>query len=66
MTEVCIANIGPLQRRSRARLGLVWWIAAVVVAVVPYALGLDPVLRFACLPLVFGGFQGVLQSREKT
>ncbi len=66
MNEVCIANIGPRQRRIRLVLGLLGLTAAALVAGAPFALGLDPTLRWLSLPLVFGGLQGVLQHLEKT
>jgi len=66
MNEVCIANIGPKQRRARLRLGLVGLTAAALVAAWPYLLGSDPAGRWWSLPLVFGGLSGILQHREKT
>ena len=64
--DVCIANIGPQQRRIRLLLGLGALGGAALVVAAPYVLGLDPLLRYASLPLVFGGLQGVFQHREKT
>jgi hypothetical protein len=66
MNEVCIANIGPSQRRVRLYSGLVGLGAAAVIAAAPYLLGVDPLLRYASLPFVFGGVLGVLQHRERT
>lgn len=64
--EICIANIGPAQRRLRGRLGRVSLGVAAVIAAAPWLLDVDPLLRFASLPFWFGGFFGVLQEREKT
>lgn len=62
----CIPNIGPAQRRLRARFGVV----ALVVGVAAWAgmavLGLPAGLRLIAVPLLFGGFLGLIQAREKT
>jgi len=64
--NVCIPNIGPAQRRLRARFGVVALLAALAVWVGVSLLGLPPSLRLLALPLLFGGFQGLIQAREKT
>ena len=65
--EACVVNIGPAQRRLRSRLGLAALAVAVVVGVGAAALGLSTVLRAVLvLPLLFGGFLGLIQAREKT
>lgn len=64
--EVCIANIGPAQRRLRARLGIVALVAGLAVWIGVGVAGLPAALRLLALPLLFGGFQGLIQAREKT
>jgi hypothetical protein len=65
--EACVPNIGPAQRRLRARLGWAALVAALGAWVGAGALGLPPLARSAlALPLLFGGFQGLVQAREKT
>ncbi len=64
--DVCIPNIGPAQRRLRARFGIVALAAAVAAWAGVTALGLPADLRLIAVPLLFGGFQGLFQAREKT
>jgi hypothetical protein len=64
--DVCIPNIGPAQRRLRARFGMVSLATAVGAWVGVTALGLPAGLRLFAVPLLFGGFQGLIQAREKT
>lgn len=64
--SVCIANIGPRQRRARLRFGLV--MAVVTVAALAAAL-LLPVPRAARLLVFLPAWMaalGILQHREKT
>jgi len=61
-----VANIGPLQRRRRRVAGAWSLAAAVALTLLSGALGWAPWLRLALTPLVFGGFSGVLQSKEQT
>lgn len=65
-TDACIPNIGLAQRRLRARFGVVALLVALAVWVGASLLGLPPSLRLLALPLLFGGFQGLIQAREKT
>lgn len=65
--EACVANIGTAQRRLRVRLGVVALVAAAAAAVGGAALGASTWLRaMFVLPLLFVGFQGLIQAREKT
>jgi len=64
--DVCIPNIGPAQRRYRARFGLVALAVAVGAWAGVAALGLPAGLRLIAVPLLFGGFLGLIQAREKT
>ncbi len=65
--EACVVNIGPAQRRLRSRLGVAALAVAVVAGVGTAALGVATSLRAVLvLPLLFGGFQGLIQAREKT
>jgi hypothetical protein len=65
--EACVPNIGPAQRRLRARFGVVALVVALGVWAGAAALGLGSALRaLLALPLLFGGFLGLIQAREKT
>ena len=62
-----VPNIGPAQRRLRARAGVVALVLAATAWAGAAALGLPPTGRSAvAFPLLFGGFLGLLQAREKT
>jgi hypothetical protein len=59
-------NIGPEQQRKRRILGL-WGLAAgAAVAIGCWVAGVSTLVRLAAAPLLFGGFLGVLQARERT
>jgi hypothetical protein len=65
MNEVCIANIGPRQRRVRLLIGLAGLAVAAVIVAASLLSGHVPG-RWGALPFVFAGLVSVLQHREKT
>lgn len=64
--EVCIANIGPRERRKRLLGGVVAFAAALVALAVLLLLGWDRPWRLALFPLFWGAASGFFQWREKT
>jgi len=64
--QICIANIGPLQRRRRRNFGLVALGLAVAATLVALRLDAGLLVRLAITPLVFGGLLGLLQSKGHT
>lgn len=64
--QICIANIGPVQRRRRRDFGLVALGLALVATLAAVLLGAGPWWRLAITPLVFGGFVGLLQAKGHT
>lgn len=64
--EICIANIGPRERRKRLLGGVVAFGAALVALAVLLLLGWDRPWRLALLPLFWGAASGFFQWREKT
>ena len=64
--EVCIANIGLGQRRSRQRLGVALLGGGAALALAVWALGLSSLWLAPMAALFFAGFTGVIQAREKT
>ena len=64
--HACIPNIGPAQRRLRARFGVIALMAALAAWAGVSLLGLSPSLRLPAVPLLYLGFQGLIQAREKT
>jgi len=64
--EVCIANIGFAQRRQRHRLGVGSLVMAAALTAAGIGLGLSAGWLTLVGLLVFGGFAGVVQAREKT
>jgi hypothetical protein len=64
--EVCIANIGFAQRRHRHRLGVASLASAAGLSAAGIGLGLSPAWLGLIGVLVFGGFAGIVQAREKT
>jgi hypothetical protein len=64
--DVCIANIGPQGQRLRFRLGVAGLAGAALLLGAEWTLGLPPLIRLVTAALVFGGFSGIFQAREKT
>lgn len=64
--EVCIANIGPKERRRRFVSGLVGIGAGLVMAVVMVALHLHPLWRLLLFFPFAGGASGYFQAADKT
>jgi hypothetical protein len=64
--DVCVANIGPQGQRLRFRLGVAGLAGAALLLAAEWTLGLPPLIRLATAVLVFGGFSGIFQAREKT
>jgi hypothetical protein len=64
--EACIANIGPLQRRRRLRVGALALTAAVVMAAALSALHAPVHVRALLFLPLYAAFLGFLQYRERT
>lgn len=65
--EACTPNIGTAQRRLRARVGGVTLLAALGIRFGAAAVGLGAAIAsLMALPLLFAGFMGLIQAREKT
>jgi hypothetical protein len=64
--STCIANIGVGQRRRRFWPGVVSLALCLGHGVVVTGYGLAPVLLVPAAVLLFAGFAGVFQAREKT
>jgi len=64
--EVCIANIGPLERKKRMKFGIQQFIIALVVLGLMIFLHLNPLWRLLLLPLFWTGGIGYFQARDKT
>ena len=64
--EVCIANIGPKQRRARLLGGVVAAVATLLFAYLLVSFGLPRVARIAVFLPAFGAALGFLQYKEKT
>ena len=62
----CIANIGVAQRRRRFWPGVISIVLGVGHGVAVAALSLTPLLLVPAAVLLFAGFTGVFQAREKT
>lgn len=63
---VCIANIGPRERRKRMTFGLTLLVAGGVVAVLLIGFQADRLWRLLLFLPFWAGAVGVLQAREKT
>lgn len=66
METTALVNIGPRQRRLRRVMGTWTLVLALVLAAAAVALGWGTLVRLLLAPLFYGGFLGVLQSREHT
>jgi hypothetical protein len=64
--EVCVANIGPRQRRLRAMIGLVGLAIGLAATGVLVWLHVAWPVRLATLLPFFVGTSGLFQAREKT
>ena len=64
--EVCIANISPRERRRRLIIGIVQFVAAVVILAVLLALGLDRLWRLPLFLLFAAAAIGFFQWHDKT
>jgi hypothetical protein len=64
--EVCIANIGPKQRRNRLYVGLAGMAAGLVAAIALSASGAPIWMRALCFVPFLLGALGVWQYQEKT
>lgn len=63
---VCIANIGPKQRRRRLHGGLISLAIGLILAIVLLATGVSRPARLLVLPFFYGFAAGYFQYREKT
>jgi hypothetical protein len=63
---VCIANIGPRERRKRLMFGLVSLTLSTAIAAALVSAGVAVVWRAGLFPLLMAGALGVFQWREKT
>lgn len=63
---VCIANIGPRERRKRMTFGVTLLVAGVVVAAFLVGFHADRLWRLLLFLPFWAGAVGVLQAREKT
>ena len=64
--EVCIANIGPKQRRARLLSGVVAGVATLLFAWILVSSGLPRATRLVVFFPALGATLGFLQYREKT
>ncbi len=64
--EVCIANIGPGERRRRLLFGLVAWATAVAILAALLFLDASRLWRLTLLGPLWAGALGFFQYREKT
>ena len=63
---VCIANIGPRERRKRQRFGVVLFVVGVVLAVFLIEIDAHRLWRLLLFLPFWAGASGLLQAREKT
>lgn len=63
---VCVANIGPRERRKRMRFGLALLVAGAGLAALLVGLQADRLWRLLLFLPFWAGAAGVLQAREKT
>jgi drug/metabolite transporter (DMT)-like permease len=64
--DVCIANIGPRERRRRFRLGVVGLVAGVALLAADGLASSTPLLLAAAAAAFFAGFSGIFQARGST
>ncbi len=64
--DICIANIGPRQRRLRLQIGVLGLAGGAFGAVAMIVLGVPRLTRFALMIPFTVGLIGFLQYKEKT
>jgi hypothetical protein len=64
--NICIANIGPKQRRRRLHGGLASLAIGIILTLVLLAMGAGRPTRLIVLPFFYGFAAGYFQFREKT
>jgi hypothetical protein len=66
VTESCIANIGPRERRKRLVFGVVALSLSVVISAIFVVQAVPPIWRLALFVPLFAGALGFFQSRDRT
>jgi hypothetical protein len=61
-----VTNIGPAQRSTRRRAGIIGLCVGTALVLVAWLAGLGVWVRVLAAPLFFGGFSGIFQARAKT
>ena len=64
--DVCVANIGPRERKQRLTFGLAAIAVGVVLAIALVVLDADPVWRLLLFIPFNMGFSGYFQARDRT
>jgi hypothetical protein len=64
--SVCIANIGPGERRKRLMFGIAMLAASVVISFLFVFYGVRPVFRLTLFIPLFAGALGFFQARDRT
>jgi hypothetical protein len=64
--SVCIANIGPRERRKRLMFGITTLAASVVISFLFVFYGVRPLLRLPLFVPLFVGALGFFQARDRT
>jgi hypothetical protein len=64
--SVCIANIGPGERRKRLMFGVAMLAASVVISFLFVFYGVGPVFRLPLFIPLFAGALGFFQARDRT
>jgi hypothetical protein len=64
--SVCIANIGPGERRRRLMFGIATLAASVVISFLFVFYGVRPVFRLPLFIPLFAGALGFFQARDRT
>lgn len=64
--SVCIANIGPRERRKRLMFGITALAASVVISFLFVFYGVRPLFRLPLFVPLFAGALGFFQARDRT
>jgi hypothetical protein len=64
--SVCIANIGPRERRKRLSFGITMLAASIVISFLFVFYGVRPVFRLILFVPLFVGALGFFQARDRT
>jgi len=66
VSEVCIANISPAERRKRMNFGIIQFVVSLAILAILILTGVDKAWRLVLFLPFAAAFSGYFQARDKT